>query len=471
MIVNNKSIEKAIAKAKKVLKEDKSISLGTRLVMNLLLKIIASLCKSKKINSSNSSIPPSQDPNRKKIPKKKGERKPGAQKGHKGKTLQRVENPDKEVPILIDERTLPKGTYKQLPPQRRQVLDFEINLVITEYQAEMLIDGNGRIYTAEFPPNVTKPVQYGPAIKSNAVYMKCFQMSSLSRIEDHFKDQLDLPVSKGSIYNFLKESYDLLDPFEAYLKEKLPSCEVLHADETGINVNGKREWLHVLCNDKYSYFHPDDERGSSANDAMGVLPHYKNTLCHDHWKPYYKYSCKHSLCNAHHLRELESAYTLDKKEWAGKLIEFLKKMNIEVHKSKNSQLSDERINQIKSQYRKILEDGKLETPLLPPPKKRKRGRVAQTKSRNLLERLINYEKDTLRFTEEELVPFTNNQGENDLRMTKVQQKVSGCFRSWEGAKIFARVRSYINTCKKHGIQPTKALRLLFDGETPVFMNS
>lgn len=194
---------------------------------------------------------------------------------------------------------------------------------------------------------------------------------------------------------------------------------------------------------------------------IGILPTFNGTLCHDHWKPYYKYDCTHALCNAHHLRELTRAWEQDNQSWAKKLIELLEEINRAVNGA-GGKLESVESQKYRLRYRKILKEAEKESP--PPDeskRKGKRGRLKRTKSRNLLERLQHFEDDVLRFMDNEIVPFTNNLGENDIRMTKVQQKISGCFRSEEGANFFCRIRSYISSCRKQDIRSTMALTLLF----------
>jgi transposase len=205
-------------------------------------------------------------------------------------------------------------------------------------------------------------------------------------------------------------------------------------------------------------------------DAIGILAKFIGVMCHDHWKPYYKYTCTHALCNAHHLRELTYAEEEDKQKWAG----LMKMLLLEINKAVNDaegKVSPSVAQEYRLKYRALLtEAGQNECP--PPEdirKKGQKGRIKKSKSRNLLERLTKYEDDVLRFMENDFVPFTNNLGENDLRMTKVQQKISGCFRSMEGAYIFCRVRGYLSTCRKHGVNATEALRLLFQGKLPDFV--
>ena len=204
-------------------------------------------------------------------------------------------------------------------------------------------------------------------------------------------------------------------------------------------------------------------------NEIGILPRYQGILCHDHWKPYYRYDFTHALCNAHHLRELERAWEQDQQSWAKEMQQLLKTINQAVDDAGGS-LTEKQAAVYRQQYRDLLKQAEIESPPPDtPPGKAKRGRIKRSKARNLLERLSNYEDDVLRFMDNPLVPFTNNLGENDIRMTKVQQKISGCFRSEEGAKIFCRVRGYLSTCRKQKVSASLALRLVFEGKLPSFV--
>jgi transposase len=485
MKIENIDISDSIESAKKQMAEDKNLSPAIKSTFELLILIITLLVNRLGINSSNSSMPPSQDPNRDKDPKKEEDkkkiktrkdkgikRKPGAQPGHKGVTLEKSKNPDKVEEIEIDLRSIPPADYKNAGYDSRQVFDVEIKMNVKEYRAQILEDRKtGQQYVATFPDGVTKAVQYGNEVRAQAVYMSIFQMIPLARILDYFKEQAGLLVSKGSISNFKKVAYKKLEEigFKAWVSAQLLASEVCNADETGINVNGKRIWLHALCNEKYTIYHPDLKRGKEAMDRMGILENYGGVLCHDHWKAYYKYKkCTHSLCNAHHLRELIRAFEQDGQRWAINMHDLLEDINEAVKKSDYGVLPENEIKAYQKRYRTILTKGKKECPL-PNRIPGKKGRLKKSKARNLLERLIDYEDDTLRFMKEAVVPFTNNQGENDLRMTKVQQKISGCFRSMLGAEEFCLIRSYIVTARKHGMGASEALRILFRGDIPDFM--
>lgn len=384
-------------------------------------------------------------------------------------TLKKVDEPDKIEVVKLDRRKLPPGKYKETGYESRQVFDIDISRIVTEYQAEILEDSKGTQFVAPFPKGVTKAVQYGTSLKAHSVYMSQFQLIPYKRIQGYFREQLGIPVSEGSIYNFNQEAYGLLATFEEKVKTKLAGSDLLHVDETGINMNGDRRWLHCTSNSSWTYFFPHEKRGTDAMNAVGILPKFRGILCHDHWKPYYKYDCTHALCNAHHLRELTGVWEEDKQPWAKDAKSLLEEMNRAVNDA-GGLLEAGESEKYRQRYRSILKNAEAECPAPDETnRKGKRGRVKRTKARNLLERLIEYEDDALRFMDNKIVPFTNNLGENDIRMTKVQQKISGCFRSMEGAKIFCRIRSYLSTCRKQWVSSSLALEILFRAELPDFV--
>ena len=455
-----------------LLKKEQGISPALRAALEVLLLLVGLMLNRITLNSKNSSKPPSADQNRKKSKRRsKGNKKPGGQKGHKGTTLEPVDDPDEVTELTIDRRTLPKGSiYRMIGHETRQVIDIDISRFVTEYQAQVLEDKQGNRYVARFPEGVSRPVQYGNTLKAHAVYLSQFQLIPYDRIRDHFQDQNQLPVSAGSLVNFNQDAYERLESFEHWAKTALTKAMLLHADETGINIGGKRHWLHCASNASLTWFEPHIKRGSQAMDEMGILPGFQGVLCHDHWKPYYQYDCTHALCNAHHLRELQRAWEQDGQQWANKMLGLL----LDIHKAVDEAggcLSSGKAKHWRSRYRRLLKKAEIECP--PPDesqRKGRRGRLKRSKARNLLERLQKFEHDVLRFMVVEVVPFTNNQGENDIRMTKVQQKISGCFRSMQGARVFCRIRSYLSTCRKQGVSATQALALLFEGKYPEFMS-
>jgi len=308
--------------------------------------------------------------------------------------------------------------------------------------------------------------------------MYAFQMIPYNRIEDYFCDHGGIPISSGTIFNINKLAYNLLESFETTAKLKLRGADIMHNDETGINIGGKKYWLHNASNHEWVLYGVHKKRGVEAMDAMDILPHFRGASVHDHWKPYYRYKeCLHALCNSHHLRELKWVMERSPEHtWAKKMSDLLNELNILVDKAGGVLDEKAQQEQIKC-YQAILTIGDTECPPPPPhpePKdgeKKKRGKVKRSKERNLIERLRDFEGDVLRFMTNKDVPFTNNQGERDIRMVKVQQKVSGCFRSENGAKIFCRIRSYILTCQRHGIKATQGLTMLFQRKLPEFCST
>jgi transposase len=459
-------ISQAVAAAKVVVDQDETASPALKSVVHSLIDAITLLTNELGLNSSNSSKPPSTDLFPAKKPKispgKK--RKPGGQKGHQGAHLKPVEKPDSVETILLDKKSLPAGKYEHVGFEKRQVFDIEVSFSVTEYQAEILKNKEGEEFVADFPDGVTEIAQYGSGVKATSVYLSQYQLIPQARVQDVLKTQYGLSISKGSVNNFnilaAKQLQNL--GFESWMQGQLMNSPVLHADETGIDVNAKRFWIHCLCSERLTLFHADEKRGKEAMDRMGILPEFKGKLIHDHWKPYFKYICSHVLCNAHHLRELQRAHEQDGQKWALKMIQFLVKVNEKVTQA-GGELSDRRAHEFRKKYRKILRKAEKECP-------ENLKQRAQSKSRNLLERLLEFEEETLMFMEDSEVPFTNNQGERDLRMTKVQQKISGCFRSMRGSRDFCLIRSYLSTCRKNGVHPMDALRILFAGKLPDFMS-
>ncbi len=464
MKIQSYDVRKVLDEVKLGIEKDKNISASLKSLLTVMMMLVEVLIERHSKNSKNSSIPPSQDPNRDKNTKKQGQ-KPGGQKGHIGTTLIQTKKPDEIIDLHVDLKTLPEGEYKNKGYEARQVVDLVIKKKVIEYRSHHVVDAHGKIHKAPFPEKVKSVIQYGDRVKAHSVYLSMFQLIPYERLQDYFINQLQIPLSTGTLCNFNRKGFDLLENFETFVKQKLAESNVIHVDETGININGTRHWLHTTSNELYSLFYPHAKRGGEALNDIGILPNFKGTAVHDHWQAYYHYTqFKHSLCNAHHIRELTHAAETKKCIWASVMIDLLLEMKTAKEAASNNTLTDDEIAKFKKRYQEILKDGEAETP---PPKidPSKKGRVKKEKERNLLERLQNFEDDVLRFLTDPRVPFTNNLAENDLRMTKVQQKISGCFKNDDGAKIFCRIRSFILTAQKHGVSPANALKQLFEHHT------
>ena len=267
-----------------MLRQDTTIAPPVRAMLELLVVVIHLLLAKLGLNSTNSSTPPSKDPYRQRGSKKsKGtQRKPGGQDGHDGTNLKQQAHPDRIETLQIDRRTIPSGPYTAAGFESRQVIDIEIIKTVTEFRAEILQDASGNQFVAQFPLGVTRPVQYGSSVKAQAVYMSQQQLIPYDRVRDYFTDQAGIPVSAGALFNFNQEAFDRLGTFESMVRRQLPAQPVLHADETGMNVNGKLLWLHAVSNDRWTLLFPHAKRGGAATKAMGVLAQFRGILCHDH---------------------------------------------------------------------------------------------------------------------------------------------------------------------------------------------
>lgn len=422
--------------------------------VELLTKRVAKLEEQINKNSRNSSKPPSTDGFKKPKPKslrKRSGKKPGGQKGHKGHTLEKVEKPDYIIPLPVTTCSCHAdlSDVEAVGHDRRQVFEVpEPKLEVYEYQGEIKICPDcGKVIKASFPEGVNAPVQYGPRLRGILVYMQNQQLIPADRIKQMMSDLYGAPVSVATILNASKRLYDNLEHFEESLVSSLVSSSIVHSDESGVRVREKLHWLHSASTKLLTFYGVHKKRGKEAMDSFNILPDFDGRLIHDFWKPYLKYNCKHGLCNTHLLRELTFLFEEHKQEWAGKMIPLLLDMNDFVNSSEN-QLTLKQKEPWLRKYHKIVDEGCEANPLPEKSQKRKRGRPSKTKSQNLLTRLVDFESSVLAFFHDRNVPFTNNLAEQDIRMIKVRLKISGCFRTIQGAEHFARIRSYVSTARK-----------------------
>lgn len=407
-------------------------------------------------NSRNSSKPPSSDGLKKSKPKpkslrKRSGKKPGGQKGHKGYTLEKTEEPDYIIPLSVTTCSCSAdlSDVEALGYDCRQVFEIpEPKLDVYEYQGEIKICPDcGKIIKASFPPGVNSPVQYGPGFRSLLVYMQNQQLIPADRLKQMMSDLYGAQVSVATILNASKRLYDNLDHFEESLVSSLVNSNIVHSDESGVRVGEKLHWLHSASTELLTFYGIHKKRGKEAMDYFNILPTFGGRLMHDFWKPYLKYDCKHGLCNAHLLRELTFLFEQQKQLWAEKMVILLLKMNDYVS-TRQIQLTLKQKKPWLGKYHQILSEGWEDNPLPERPQEKKRGRLAKTKSQNLLTRLGDFESSVLAFLHDINVPFTNNLAEQDIRMIKVRLKISGCFRTVHGAEHFARIRSYLSTARK-----------------------
>jgi transposase len=423
------------------------------------------------MNSSNSSKPPSTDEfNKPKSRRKKSGRLSGGQKGHPGHTLKMTDNPDHIVVHRVDSCSSCGGPMERTQTEdyeKRQVFDLPpLRLETTEHRAERIKCPHcDRISKAAFPEAVTQPVQYGNNLRSLCIYLKDYQLLPWLRLTEFFRDVFHHPISQGTLFNINCATHKALKTVEQEIKQQIVDSKVANVDETGMRVLGKRHWLHVASTNNLTSYGYHAKRGSEATDHIDILPRFKGTAVHDHWKPYLTYQCSHALCNAHHIRELIAILEITGQQWPQQMIDLLLEIKAAVEERKGiaNAFEPDTITDFKYRYGCIIKNGYTENPPPNKPQEKKRGRVKQSKARNMLDRLSNFQSQTLAFMYNFNVPFENNQAERDLRMMKVKQKISGTFRSDLGAGMFCRTRGYISTARKNSITILNAINSALAG--------
>ena len=425
-------------------------------------------------DSRNSSKPPSKDGFNKpaaKSSRKPTGRKPGGQKGHPGARLALSENPDRVITHAVSGCSCCGLDLSAHPAEveRRQVFDIPpLRMEVVEHRFESKSCPGCQAVTTSWSdaPQVSAPTQYGPRIKALGVYLKTYQLLPFKRGAELIRALFGGSLCEGTLANMVKATSGALDPSLAAISAILTGATVAHFDETGSSVQGKLHWFHVASTGKVTLYAMHQRRGAVAMEDMGILAKFTGTAIHDHWKPYYTFkSCSHGLCNAHHLRELTFVHEEVGQDWAARMKDLLLQVNAAVDAAKarhRTRLKDKEASGFLRRYKAIIKEALAVNP--PPiPSPGKRGRPKDTKAGNLARRLKEHRGEALAFMYDFSVPFTNNRAERDIRMMKVQQKISGTFRSPKGANDFCRVRSYISTTCKQGISALKALALAISG--------
>jgi transposase len=391
--------------------------------------------------------------------------------GHEGETLRLVATPDVVVehrPAVCAHCQTPLEGEPVLLRERRQVSELPpVRLVVTEHQAlHVRCPACQAVSRGVFPEEVPSRAQYGPQVRALAVYLVEEQLVPLGRVQQLLADLFGLPLGRGTLVAWIQRAAATLEPVEAAIKAALRQVPVLHNDETGVRRGGHLAWVHVASTGRLTHYAVHAKRGSEATDAIGILSAFTGVSVHDGWKPYRRYTCcRHALCNIHHLRELTFFEEQFHQTWAKELKGLLLEMKAaveDVHTLGRNLLPASAREAFVTHYRTLLAAGLAANP---PPARRphQRGRVKQTPAQNLLERLWLGQEEVLAFLDDLTIPFDNNQAERDLRMLKVQQKVSGCFRSDWGADAFACLRSYLSTLRKQGVALLAALHTVVTG--------
>jgi transposase len=417
-------------------------------------------------NSRNSSKPPSSDGFKKsKSLREKGQRKTGGQTGHTGKTLAMVSEPTEILRHRLDTCPECQHDLSRVSPEKlekRQVFDIPpVKLVVTEHQAEVkTCAGCSKVVKAVFPKGVENPVQYGEVLKAQIAYLSAYQLLPGGRLVELLADFYGQRLSEDTVLGMLETLAQAVQPSLAGIRQELLTSDLLHADETGLRVNQKTEWLHVLSTSQLTYYAVQPKRGQIALRQIGLVPEFKGILLHDAYASYWTFEqCQHALCNAHILRELRFLHEEQDQIWAGELKNLLVNMKKAVATAHPSgKLAPEVLASFTQGYTELLAQGWQANPPPEKPDLPKRGRLKQSTAQNLLQRLAKYQAAVLAFIHDFRVPFDNNLAERDLRMMKVKLKISGAFRTQTGAETFADLRSYISTVRKQGLNVLAAIQ-------------
>jgi transposase len=447
------------------------VACGMEAVIRHLLTVERELAEARKKktpfgDSRTTHAPPSTDPRPKpRSQRRKTGKKTGGQPGHPGHRLEPVKKPDSVVVHTVTacadcghhlDKTKVTNTTSH------QVFELpKIELFVTDHRCESKICPKCTATTTATPPSgAEQPTQYGSRLVAFATYLHVGQFIPLERTADLIEVITGARVSEGWISSCQDRVSAQLNPFMKAITAALRAAKVICCDESGFRFSGKRHWLHVCCTAFLTLLMCHRKRGDKGTSALGVLPGYTNIAIHDHWSTYFKYTkCSHGVCNEHHARELNSVTDRDGQPWA-EAMKIVLYDGLELKQNyhdKNLKIPPEKIRTIIARYNACLREGFAANPEPPPSAMPKRGRLKRGKTLSLLHRLRDRKKETLRFLYDPAVPWSNNQAERDIRPMKIQQKVSGGFRTEKGSVRFCRIRSYLSTTSKNGIHPFDAI--------------
>ena len=427
-------------------------------------------------DSHNSSKPPSSDGPKRKPKSLRGPSgaRPGAQPGHKGKTLKRVAQPDHiqihpVMPVCDACGQCIEPDRVTVLAEGRQVIDLPpVRFEVTEHRVQIAQCRCGKHHSGVFPEDVSQAVQYGPQVRAAAVYLTQYQQLPVARTAQALADLFGLHVSTGTVQHSIDQAARLLAPAVEQIRQVLREQPVVNFDETSMRVGRTLHWLHLASTRTLSWYGAHRKRGGEALDRFDILPGFKGIAVHDGWRPYASYECEHALCNAHHLRELVFVLESTQQPWAQQMIDLLCQAKREVELSLaggNTALDQSRQRYYARRNRTLIAQARRLNPQqAPEPTRReRRGRIRQSFTYNLLERLHRHARQVWRFIADHRVPFDNNQAERDIRMPKLKQKISGCFRAESGMQAFCTIRSYLASLRKQNRSLIDALALSFAG--------
>ena len=449
----------------KITSESKVLMNSMFMIVELILSIFLERTTQK--NSHNSSIPPSQS--------KKDDSAldpPGSHgKGKKENSDTADNNRVKETVTLSTVETCAvcgedlKDTACA-HHERRTKIDIVFEKVVEHIDAEVKQCPNcDATVKGRFPSTMHGPLQYGDGLKAFVINLLVCQMVALNRVQKLVKSMVGVVIAEASMLKFILRLHQALEPWELQATEQLIKAPAINVDETSLRVDKKNYWIHVYSAGDITSKFLHRKRGKEAIEAINIIPRYGGTIIHDCWSSYLSYDhCGHGLCGSHLLRELTFIFEANSYAWALNMKRLLQETCQEVSKRKEKRLTEKEVAQLHKRYRHILTQGEKELPPIPPKPSGKRGKLAKSDAHNLLERLQKHEDAVLVFAKDPYVSFTNNRAERDLRMSKVKQKVSGCFRTEIYAHAYCRISSYLQTMANKGINPLIAIQMALAGE-------
>lgn len=449
----------------KMTPESRALFQALLMLLDLVLSIFME--KVTKKNIKNSSIPSSQTHKDDSATTQAGTNSKGhPQNGVRSNNTRTIETTHVAKVYVCEGCGEDLGRSASAPREKRTKIDILFEKVVTHVEAEIKTCAVCETQTkGQFPVDMPGPLQYGAGIKAYVLNLLIAQMISLKRIQKSIKTLIGMAISEATILKYVSKLHVALEHWESTAIEQLLSMPSMHADETSLRVNKKNHWIHVYSSGEITlkFVHP--KRGGKAIEDIGIIPRYGGVVVHDCWASYLVYDhCGHGLCGSHLLRELTFIVDSNQYAWAANMKCLLQETCAKVSKRKRKRLTQTEYKNLQKRYRNILSRGDKELPPIPARQKGKRGRIAKSDAHNLWRRLKLHEKAVLIFAKESHVPFTNNRAERDLRMSKVKQKVSGCFRTEHYAKAYCRISSYLQSMGNRGYNPLIAIQMAFSGQ-------
>lgn len=453
------------------LRHDGKVTVEVQAIMSSMLMMIELILaifleRATKKNSDNSSIPPSQtdkDNSSLTVPGSNGKgKRPDGDKVKNRRTCETV------TVASVDYCEVCGTNLEQVicTHERRTKIDIVFEKVVEHVDAEIKqCPVCQRTVKGKFPVDMPGPLQYGLGVQAFVINLLVCQMVALKRAQALLYSIIDAVIAEATLLQFILRLHAALENWEVRATQQLLQEAVMHVDETSLRVDKTNHWIHVYSAGGITLKKLHRKRGTKAMKENNIIPQYWGTIIHDCWASYFSYEqCDHGLCGSHLLRELTFVVDAHRYQWARRMKRLLQGACKRVSDCEEKCLSDIEYARLQKCYQKILAEGVREMPAIPEKPEGKRGKIAKSDAHNLLERLQKHEAPVLLFAKDPLVPFTNNRGERDLRMSKVKQKVSGCFRSEIYAHAFCRITSYLQTMAYKGVNPMIAIQMALAGE-------